>query len=77
VRESNTCVSSCAFDDGSAGVQETELLGILDDEERSAVLDGTTGVLEFSFAEDVAAGFFGEFLEADQRGFSNCCGESV
>lgn len=77
MRKSNTSVASCAFDNSATGMQETEAFGILDDEERSAILDGTTGVLEFSLAEDIAARFFGELLEADERGFANRCGESA
>jgi len=33
--------------------------------------------LEFGFAEDVAAGFFGELLEANERSFANCYGKSA
>jgi hypothetical protein len=54
-------------------VQETQAFGIFDDEEGGTVFDGATWVLEFSFAEDVAAGFFRELFQADQRCLSNCC----
>jgi hypothetical protein len=53
-------------------VEEALALGIFDDEERGAVFDGASRVLEFGFAQYVAAGFFGELLEADQGGFANC-----
>jgi hypothetical protein len=75
VCEPNAGVASCAFDDGSAGVQETEALCIFDDEEGGAVFDGAAGVLEFGFAEDVAAGFLGEALEAYERSFADCWDE--
>jgi hypothetical protein len=74
VSETDTSVSGCAFDDGTAGFQETLLFGILNDEEGGAVFDGTAGVLEFGFSKDIAACLFGEFLQADKRGFSNCYG---
>lgn len=45
---------------------------MLDDEEGGAVFDGATGVLEFGFAEDGAAGFVGQFFEADEGGFADC-----
>jgi hypothetical protein len=65
VGETDSGVSGCAFNDGTARLQETLLLGILDDEEGGAVFDGATRVLEFCFSEDIAASFFGEFLQAD------------
>lgn len=46
---------------------------MLDDEERSAVFDAAAGVLEFGFAQDVAAGFFGELLQPDQGCLADCC----
>lgn len=45
---------------------------MLDDEEGGAVFDAAAGVLEFGFAEDGAAGFFGEVLEANEGGFADC-----
>jgi hypothetical protein len=72
VCEPDACVASCAFDHGSARVEEALALGIFDDEERGAVFDGASRVLEFGFAQDVAAGLFGELLEADQGRFANC-----
>ena len=70
--ETNASVSGCTLDDGAARLQETLALGVFDDEEGGAVFDGAAGVLEFGFAEDGAAGFFGEFFEADEGGFADC-----
>lgn len=39
MRKTDTSVSSCTFDNGTTGLQETLAFGILDDEEGSAVLD--------------------------------------
>jgi hypothetical protein len=72
VREADAGVSGCAFDDGAAWVEEAEALGIFDDEECGAVFYAAAGVLKFGFSEDVAAGFFAEAFEADERGFANC-----
>jgi hypothetical protein len=44
---------------------------IFDDEEGGAILDGAAWVLEFGLSEDIAAGFFGQSLEADERGFAD------
>lgn len=71
MRKSNTSVPCCSFDDSTAWLQQALFLGMLNNEERSAVLDATTRVLEFGFSEDIAAGVFGEFLEADQRSLSD------
>jgi hypothetical protein len=72
VCKSNSCIASRAFDDGAPRLQQAKSFGILDDVEGGAVFDGATWVLEFCFAEDVAAGFFGEALEADEGGFPDC-----
>lgn len=56
--ESNAGVASCALNHGAAWFQQTLAFGVLDDEESGAVLDGASGILEFCFAEDIAAGFF-------------------
>lgn len=60
--KANASVSRRAFDDGATGLQQPELLGVLDDVEGSAVFDAAAGILELCFAEDIAAGFFGEAL---------------
>ena len=70
--EPYSCVPRGAFDDGAAGFQQPCFLGVLDDEEGGAVFDGAAWVLEFGFAEDVAASFFGELFQADERGFADC-----
>jgi hypothetical protein len=71
VCEANARVAGCAFDYGAAGVQEAEALCVFDDEEGGAILDGSAWVLEFGLSEDIAAGFFGQSLEADERGFAD------
>jgi hypothetical protein len=76
VCQSNSSVSSCAFDDCAAGLDQSKTFGIFDDEEGGAILDGATGVLELSFAENVATRLFGKLLEADERGFANGCAGS-
>jgi hypothetical protein len=45
---------------------------MLDDEEGRAVFDTAARVLEFGFAEDVAAGLFGELFELYEWGFADC-----
>lgn len=64
--ETNASVSCCAFDDSAPWLEQASLLGSLDDKESGAVFYTAAGVLEFCFAEDVAARFFGELLEADE-----------
>lgn len=46
----DACVSGGAFDDSAAGFQQAVLLGILNDEESSAVFDTATRILKFGFA---------------------------
>lgn len=70
--EANACIACCAFDDGSSGFQEASFFGMLDDVEGGAIFDGAAWILEFSFAEDIAAGLLREALQSDQRGFPNC-----
>jgi hypothetical protein len=72
VCKANASVSCSSLDDGAAWLQQTEPLGVLDDIEGGAVFDAATGVLELGLAQDVASGFFGETLEADERGLANC-----
>ena len=73
--KANSGIASRAFDDGAPRLQQSESFGILDDVESGAVFDGAAWILEFSFAEDVAAGFFGEALEADEGGLPDCWAE--
>jgi hypothetical protein len=74
VGQAYACVSRGAFDDGAAWLQQAGFFGVLDDEESRAVFYAAARVLEFGFAEDGAAGFFGEFLQADEGGFADCWG---
>jgi hypothetical protein len=43
----------------------TLALGILDDKEGSAILDGSTRVHELGLGIDVASGLLAEFVQAD------------
>ena len=45
------------------------------DVQRRAVFDAAAGVLEFRFAENIAACLFGEGGEVDERGVADCAGE--
>lgn len=74
--QSNSGVSSRALDNCSTRTEKSLFLRILDDVERGSVLDTSTGVLEFSLAQDIAAGLLREALQADQWGISNGCIES-
>lgn len=73
VGKANSRVTGRALDDGTAGLQESLFLRILDNEESGTVFHAATGVLEFGFTEDVAAGLFGDALQSDEGGVSNCC----
>jgi hypothetical protein len=75
VCETDAGVAGGALDDGAARVQEAKALGVFDDEEGGAVFYGAAWVLELGFSEDGAAGFFGEALEADEGGLSDCWGD--
>lgn len=48
--EADAGVAGGAFDYGAAGLEQAFLLGVFDDVEGGAVLDGAAGVLEFGFA---------------------------
>lgn len=76
VCETNSGISCGPLHNCTARLQKTPLLRILDDEQRSPVLDTTSGVLKFSFTEDVAARLIGESLEANKRSVTNCLRES-
>jgi hypothetical protein len=70
VGETDTGVPGSTFDDGTSGLEETFVFGVLDEEEGGPVFDGSTGGHEFGLGEDVAAGLFGETVEADLCGGS-------
>jgi hypothetical protein len=50
VGKANTSVTGSTLDNGTAGLQQSLLLGILDDEESGPILDTTTRVLELRLA---------------------------
>ena len=77
VRETNSGIPCCSLHDCTAGLQKTPLLRILDDEQRSPVLDTASGVLKLGFTEDVATGLIGESLKADKGGIPNGLREIV
>lgn len=77
MRKANTRVAGGAFDDSTARLQRAAGFGGQNDGLGGAVLDRTTGVQEFCFAKNVAAGFFADAAEADERGVSNRIDEAV
>lgn len=77
MRKSDSGIASGSFNDGTTGLEEALFFGVLDDEERSAVLHTTSGVLELRLAENIAAGLLGELLQANERGVANCCRKQI
>ena len=75
--EPNSCVTGRAFDDGTAGTEEACFLGGFDDIEGCTVFDAPAWVLEFSLAENFAAGLGGEGFQADERCLADCWTRSV
>lgn len=75
--KANTSIACGTFNDSTARLQRTAGFGGQNDGLGGAVLDGTTGVQEFSFPENVAAGFFADAAEAYERGVANRINEAV
>ena len=65
--QTNSSVAGGAFDDGAAGFQPTICLGVGDDAECGAVFHRTTGIHEFRFAKNFAAGEFAQPAQTNQR----------
>ena len=74
-RQSNTGVTRRTFNNGAAGFQITTGDGVLDNIERSAILDGLAGVQKLRLAKNFAAGFFADFVQSDQRGMTDSIGQ--
>jgi len=71
VSEADTGVSCGPFDNSASRFEETALLGVLNNVQRCAVLDGTTRIHELCLAEDLTASLLGEVVQTDERGISN------
>ena len=71
MREPNSRIAGGSFDDRAARSQDAAELGGLDYVQGGAVFNGAAWVLEFGFAEDGAAGFVGEAIQADEWGFAD------
>ena len=65
-READAGVAGRPLDDDAARPKEAALLGILDDEERSTVLDRAARVQKLGLAEDRASGLLGGALQFDE-----------
>lgn len=76
VGKANASVAGGALDDGAARLQQALLLGILDDVESGAVLDGTTGILELGLSQNLTSRLLGETLQADERSLADSCGQA-
>src|SRR5262249_11514040 len=76
-RQADPGVAGGALDDDAARPQRAALLGILDDGERRAVLDGAPGVEEFGLAGDRAAGLLRGAAQLDQRRVADGGDETV
>ncbi len=70
-RKADAGIAGGAFDDRSAGLQRAFRYGILDDEERGAVLHRLARVHEFGLAKNGAAGQFRGLAQFDQRRVAN------
>ena len=79
VGETDAGVASGAFNDGSAGLEETALLCVLHNVYGGAVLDRATGVEEFAFGVDVALDSegFGDAVQAHERGVADVLEDAV
>ena len=77
MREPNAGVACRTFNDSAARFQQAFLLGIFNDVKSSSVLNTPARILEFCFAEDVAAGVFGEGGEFDERCVANGTDQGV
>ena len=67
----DTGVPCRAFDNRAAGFQRALGDGILNDEQRSTVLDRLAGVHEFRLAVYLAAGFLARLAQTNKRGVAN------
>jgi hypothetical protein len=75
--EANAGIAGGAFDDNAARTQQPALLGILDDKESGAILDGAAGVQKLGLAEDRATGLLGGAPQFDQGRVSDSADKTV
>lgn len=71
MRETDSGVAGCAFDDCTAWFEEPAFFGVFYDVEGCAVFDATAGVHELGFAEDFAACGVGDVVETDEGGVAD------
>lgn len=69
--EADTGVPCGALDDSATRLQKTESFRVFYDKKGSAILDGAAWVLKLGFSKDIAACFFGQLLETDERRLAN------
>jgi hypothetical protein len=76
-READAGVAGGALDDDAARLEQPPLLGVLDDLERGAVLDGAAGVQKLGFAENRTAGLLRGPTQFDERGVADRANKAV
>ena len=76
-RQADAGIAGRALDDDTAGLKQAALLGILDDEERGAVLDRAARVEELGLAENRAAGHLRGAAQFDQRRIADRADKTV
>ncbi|KAH3664287.1 hypothetical protein OGAPHI_004639 [Ogataea philodendri] len=77
VCKTNPRVSCCSFNDGSARLDESLSLCLLDEEQSGSVFDGPARVHPLGLSIDVAANFVAETVESDERGVSHGAGQAL
>ena len=77
VREPDPGVAGGALDHRTAALQQPALLGIQNDPLCGAVLHGAAGIHEFRLSQDLAAGFFAQSAQANQRGVADRVRKSI
>ena len=77
VGEPDARVARGALDHGATGLERAAALGVLDDEERGAILHRSAGIEELGLAEDLAAGLLRQAREPDQRRVADRSRESL
>src|ERR1700757_3503731 len=76
-READAGVAGRPLNDDAARPEEAALLGILDDEERSRVLDRAPRVQKLGLAEDRASGLLGGAPQFDEGRITNRSDKAV
>src|SRR5262249_30363354 len=76
-RQADAGVAGGAFDYPATRSQQAPFLGVLDDEQRRAVLDRAAGIEEFGLAENCAPRLLGGAPQLDQRRVSDRADKAV